>query len=365
MANNLTLDEKIGQIFCLDFRTWKEGDNDKFDITEINENVKNIISNFHIGGVILFGANCKNKRQLTKLVSDLKNCAIESGNKPLLIAIDQEGGGVERFTFDRKRFEDNEEIGKKDNHEDAAFMKGKLIGKELAEIGINCDLAPVVDVNSNPKNPVINVRSFGSNPDLVSKCGVKFMEGLRSENIISTAKHFPGHGDTSVDSHVSLPMITKNYEEIEKLELVPFKGMIDAGVDMIMTAHIEMPNIDSTRVISKNDGKEICLPATLSKVILTDVLRKKLNFKGVVVTDSLVMKSISLNFNKSEAVKMAINAGADIILMPVKINRPDKIQKFKTIVEDVKKAVESGEIDISRIDNAVENILNLKEKYNI
>ncbi len=379
-SEDIQINYKIGQMMCLDFRFWSSKSNNKSDeeptqivtehkqeesripVTEINDEIKEIISKYHIGGVILFSQNFQNKNQAKKLISDLQKAAKDSGNPPLFICVDQEGGRVERFTFGRDKLKNNLEIGKMKNSEKLAFEKGKIIGRELSELGINCNFAPVVDVNSNPENPVINVRSFGETAEIVSKCGVNFMKGLHSQNIIATAKHFPGHGDTDVDSHISLPRVNKTMAALENLELKPFKAMIDSGVDMVMTAHIELPKIEKTAIISKKDGREIFLPATLSKTILTELLRNKLNFKGVIITDAMNMKAISENVGEAEATKMAISAGADMICMPAVLRSKSDITKLDNIFETLKRAI-NNEISMKQIDNSAERISNLKKKF--
>lgn len=370
----MSLDEKIGQMICLDFRFWNNKDLDQTEelgivtsdkdttqkpVTEIVNEIREIIAKYHIGSVILFSQNFVNPEQTKKFIDDLQKVAKDAGNPSLIIAVDQEGGRVERFAFGREKLKNNAEI----KTAQEAFIKGETIGKELQEFGINCNFAPVVDVNSNPKNPVINVRSFGNNAQIVSEFGKSFMEGLHSQNIMATAKHFPGHGDTSVDSHFGLPTVYKTLEELEKMELKPFQVMIDSDVDMIMTAHIELPKVEKTTVISKKDGKEIFLPATLSRTILTDLLRTKMGFSGVIVTDAMDMKAISENFGEAQASKMAIAAGADLICMPVILRSKADVSKLDEVFETLRNSVKSGEISENQLNESAKRILRLKEKY--
>lgn len=370
----MSLHEKIGQMMCLDFRFWNEKSLNQTEelgivtedqsgsqkpVTEINDEIKEIIAKYHVGGVILFAQNFQNKEQAKKLIEDLQKAATEVGNEKLIIAVDQEGGRVERFAFGRDKLKNNAEI----KTAEEAFQKGETIGKELKELGINCNFAPVVDVNSNPKNPVINVRSFGDNASVVSKFGKKFMEGLHSQNVISTAKHFPGHGDTIVDSHLGLPRVNKTLKKLEALELRPFQEMIDAGVDIIMTAHIELPKVENKTIISKKDGKEIFIPATLSRTILTDLLRNKMGFKGVIVTDAMNMKAISENIGQAEVTKMAIRAGADMVCMPVILRSKTDISKLDQIYDTLKNAIKNKEISENQINESVRRILKLKDAY--
>lgn len=363
-AENMEIYSKIGQMMCLDFRFWNFKNLHQTEelcvttqpVIEINDEIKEIISRYHIGSVVLFSENFQSKQQAKKLIDDLQKAATDSGNPPLLVCVDQEGGIVERFSFGRDRLKNNSEI----RNSDEAFEKGKIIAGELAELGINCDFAPVVDINSNPKNPVINVRSFGDNPQIVSDEGIAFMNGLHSKGIVSTAKHFPGHGDTDVDSHFGLPRVNKSLSDLEQFELKPFKYLIDSGVDMIMSAHIELPQIENNTIVSKRDGKKIYIPATLSKSVLTGLLRDRLNFKGVIVTDAMNMKAISENVGELEAIKMAVNAGADMICMPVTLRSMDDISKLDDIYETLKNAVNNKELSLEQINSSVNRILNLK-----
>lgn len=367
-VSEMSLDEKLGQMVCLSFRFWNS-ENEKYSddtaktvttpVTEINDDIKSIISKYHIGSVLLFGQNFVDKEQSKKLVKDLQFASVKSGNLPLIIAVDQEGGRVERFSFGRDRLKNNLEI--KTSQE--AFEKGHTIAKELKEIGINCDLAPVVDINSNPNNPVINIRSFGDNADTVSEFGKSFLQGLHAEGIMGTAKHFPGHGDTNVDSHFGLPIVNKDLGDLENMELKPFKKLSENGVDMMMIAHIALPKIETKTVVSSKTGEQIYLPATLSKTIITDILREKIGFEGVVITDGMGMKAISDNFGENESSKMAINAGADILCMPVNIQSKGDISKLDKLFNHLKKAVINGEISEKQIDKSVERIIKLKKQY--
>ena len=363
-GNLISLEEKIGQMICLDLRYLDNGS----AVTKIDEKTKplitKLIKKYNVGSFILFSSwfhnNLKDESQTRNLIADLQKIALELGKPPLLICVDQEGGIVERFNFNRAKLKNNINV----RTVKEAYEKGLIIGKEMKDLGFNCNFAPVVDVNSNPKNPVIGPRSFGNDAYDVSRKSVAFMNGLHEYGILATAKHFPGHGDTCVDSHLELPVVKKNKIEIEKLELIPFKEMIKNGVDIIMTAHISMPKIDSTKVISKKDGKEISLPATLSKVVLTDLLRKELNFSGLIMTDALVMKAISENFGCEESVALAISAGADIILMPTLLKNEQQIdEKLGEIYNLVINKVNKGEIDEKQIDDSYNRIIKLKKKF--
>ncbi|WP_144531357.1 glycoside hydrolase family 3 protein, partial [Bacillus paralicheniformis] len=204
------------------------------------------------------------------------------------------------------------------------------------------------------------VRSFSSKPELTSKLGIQMMKGLQDEQMIATAKHFPGHGDTAVDSHYGLPLVPHDEKRLRSIELAPFQKAIDAGIDMIMTAHVQFPAFDNTTYKSKKDGEDIMVPATLSKKVMTDLLRKDLGFKGVVVTDALNMKAISDNFGQEEAVVMAVKAGVDIALMPAQVTSLETEKNLARVFEALLTAVKKGEIPIEQIDQSVERILQLK-----
>lgn len=361
IVSEMTLDEKIGQMLMPDFRQWKQaGESEVQDFTEMNEEVAEIIDEFDLGGVILFAQNVKTTEQTAKLTHDLQQVAIndEDGNLPLLTTIDQEGGIVTRLGTGTN-FPGNMAIGATKN-EQSSYDTGSVIGKELNSLGINVNFAPSVDVNNNPLNPVIGLRSFSSNPDLVAKLGVKMIEGIQSNGVAAAAKHFPGHGDTATDSHYGLPKVDKSLEELKKVELKPFQAAIDNGVDMIMTAHIQFPQIEKDTYTSIKDGQEIQIPATLSDDILTGLLREDMNFDGVIITDALNMAAIAENFGEVETVKMAFEAGVDIALMPTILRSKADVPKLRAIVDGVKEAVESGEISEEKINESATRVVKLK-----
>ncbi len=245
-----------------------------------------------------------------------------------------------------------------------AEMMAAIYGRELELLGINADFAPVMDVNSNPKNPVIGVRSFSDAPEVVSRYGISYMEGLHSANTIATLKHFPGHGNTDIDSHTGLPRIDISYDELKAFELAPFQAAIDAGADMIMTAHIQYPQIETGTYASVSTGEEIHLPATMSRTILTDILRNDMGFDGVVVSDALDMAAIQDNFTDEDVLRLTINAGVDMLLLPCVFDT-NLFQRNMDMVDVAAKLVKSGEIDEARVDEAVRRILRLKQKYGL
>ncbi|WP_028401095.1 glycoside hydrolase family 3 protein [Ectobacillus panaciterrae] len=357
LMNHMSLEEKVGQMLMLDFRMWKkQGEATATGFTVMNDEVGSIIQKYHLGGVILFAENTIGTEQTTRLVDGLQKA---SPHIPLFVTIDQEGGIVTRLQFGTN-LPGNMAIGAtRDTKE--AYQAGKVIGTELKALGINVNFGPDMDVNNNPGNPVIGVRSFGSNPNLVAEMGKETIRGLQSQNIIAAPKHFPGHGDTAADSHYGLPLVAHS-KRLQQVELYPFKQAIANGVDMIMTAHVQFPAFDDTKYISKKDGQEIMVPATLSRKVLTDLLRNEMKFNGVIVTDALNMKAIADNFGQEEAVIMAINAGVDIALMPAQVNSLGREQNLANVFNAVINAVKIGKIEPREIDDSVERILALKIK---
>lgn len=361
---DLSFEEKIGQILLVDFRKWKpEGASEASNFDVMNSEVASIIGDYHLGNIILFGENLKDTQKATELVYAMQKTAIDSDNLPLLIGADQEGGIITRLG-QGTCMPGNMAIGATKNPE-YAYENGKLIGTELAAIGINCDFAPDADVNDNPDNPIINLRSFGDDPETVAPFVKRMSDGLRSAGVIACAKHFPGHGNTSTDTHTGLAIVEKTREEWEACEKIPFEVAIDNRIDMIMTAHIQYPELDDTKVNSLLDGKPIYLPATLSHKILTGVLRDELGYDGVVVTDALDMQAITDHFGETEAIIMALNAGVDLMCNPTTLREEMDREKLTAIYDAIEDAVESGTLSMERIDEAVYRVLLLKQKYGI
>lgn len=361
IVSNMTLEEKLGQMIMPDFRMWQEdGTKEPSDLTEINSEVAEVIDKYDLGGVILFAENVKEISQTTTLIHDLQEVAIndKDGNLPLLITLDQEGGIVTRLG-EGTNLPGNMALGAT-RSEKSSYDAGYLIGRELNALGVNVDFAPVLDTNNNPENPVIGVRSISSNPELVGKLGKNIAKGIQDQGVAATAKHFPGHGDTSTDSHYGLPMVNKSIEELRETELKPFKIAIENGIDMIMTAHIQFPQIEKDTFISKKDGSQIVIPATLSDDIITGILREEMGYDGVVITDAMNMKAISDHFGELESTKMAINAGIDIILMTTILRNNEDVKKLDYIVNGILDSIKSGEIKEEEITDSAERIVKLK-----
>lgn len=331
---SMSLDEKIGQMIF-----------SGVDGTEMTTETENIIRNYHVGGIILFGNNIESKKQTVTFLNEMKNANTDNPY-PLLLGVDEEGGSVTRMPDEIKNLPSSRSIGEL-NNPDVSFNVGTMLGKQMKALGFNLDFAPVLDVNSNPNNPVIGDRSFGDNPNIVTKLGVQTMKGIQNEGIISVMKHFPGHGDTGVDSHLELPEVNKSYEELAALELVPFKQAISKGADVNMVAHILLPKIDKD------------YPASMSKKVITGMLRDDFNFDGVVITDDLTMEAITDHYNVADASVQTVKAGGDLLLVA---HDPNLIIE---VFDTLKAAVEDGEISEDRIDKSVERITHLKETYEI
>lgn len=374
VISNMSMDEKISQLIIPAIRTWNEE-----NVTDINAaaELKEVLRRHQYGGIILFGSNITGAEQAARLVNDLQqnNMQIEgaSCHIPYLMPIDEEGGIVIRLNTGTRTI-GNMAIGATPDPVKNAEFTGSILGEEMAAIGFNTDFAPVIDVNSNPANPVIGTRSFSDDPEIVASLGTAYSEGLAEHNIIATYKHFPGHGDTGVDSHIGTPSVEKTYEELLQNELVPFKKAIEDGADMIMTAHITYPLIDEEKTFGDGMTKGF-FPATMSEKMIGDILRTDLGYDGVVVTDALEMEAIAAaglvpgEANSAEygvgIAREVINAGVDILLLPLDITSPEAADYYDEYIAGIAEKVETGEIRSERIDESVRRILRLKAKYGI
>lgn len=326
--SNMSVEEKIGQmLMVLDYSK------------EVDEELLDKLNTIKPGGFILFAENFESYEQTKKLIEDIKS----TSDIPMFISIDQEGGRVQRL----KELSDAEvtiippmyNLGLT-NDVDLAYEVGQVVGEELRVFDINMNFAPVLDIYSNPENTVIGNRSFGTTSSLVSNMALSFAKGQESTGIISVYKHFPGHGDTLEDSHNTLPIITKTKEELMELELIPFIDAIENDADVIMVGHLAVPEIT-------NDNT----PASLSKEIVTGLLKEELGFDGLVITDALNMGALTKNYTEEEIYVNAINAGVDILLMA----------DFDTeTVEIIKENIKNRTIKMEEIDDSVKKILELK-----
>lgn len=358
-VKSMSLEQKIGQMLMPDFRQW-EGKN----VTALNDSISKAIRKYGFGGVILFAENCQGTEQTARLVSQLQKESVSGlAGMPMLVSIDQEGGSIIRLQTGSGT-PGNMALGAINNETETKADSAR-IAEELSALGINTDFAPDMDVNTNPANPIIGIRSFSSNPNLVARMGTAYIKGLHEYNVASACKHFPGHGDTDVDSHTGLPMINKSYDSLKKTELVPFNATVKEGTDLIMTAHIVFPQIEKQTYTSISTGKKIQLPATLSKTIVTDILRKDMGYNGVVTTDAMNMDAIASHFKPADAAILAINAGVDILLMPVSATNAQSLNEFDKYISNIVSAVKSGKISETRINESVARILKLKAKRGV
>ena len=354
----MTLQEKVEQMIVLSIRNWNEA-----PFTVLDENVRDYLEEHHFGGFIAFRENITGNEQIIDLLEDMQETVTGAGGVPMVTSIDQEGGTVWRMSQGVSGI-GNMPLGATGDPENAREM-ASLTARELRAAGFNTDFAPVLDVNSNPSNPVIGVRSFSDDAAVTADFGRAFLAGLQSERIIGALKHFPGHGDTDVDSHTGLPKLDLTYEDLSARELIPFAACIEAGAEMIMTAHIQYPKIETGTYTSILDGSEVGLPATLSHTILTGILREKMGFQGVICTDSMLMDAVAKHFASKDSAKLAILAGADFLLMPVLIESPEGLSAMTDYINDIVSLVKDGTIPESRIDESVTRILNMKQKAGI
>lgn len=365
IVDSMTPEEKITQCMMIDFRKWNNGSGQDEDMTVLNDEVAGLLADYKFGSVILFAENIKKTDETVILTKDMQAAAMSKGGLPMLMATDQEGGIVYRLGSGTA-MPGNMAVCATGDLKNAE-LTGNIIGRELESLGINTTLAPVLDVNNNPSNPIIGLRSFSDDADTVGSYGNRYIEGLNKYNTIGCGKHFPGHGDTNTDSHYGLPVVNKSLYELSRCELVPFQSVIDNGIDMIMTAHILYPLVDNTKVRSEKTGKKESRPATMSKIILTDLLKGDMGFNGVVVTDAMNMKGVADNFSMEQATLEALKAGADIVCMPVTgvTNKAEWISKMDSVIAKVKKAAQRDPEFAARLDEAVLRILTMKQKKGI
>lgn len=365
--------QSVGQKIILDFRFYcDDGTSSKAckkPVTTLPDALKDLLVTHNIGGVILFSENINSNQQLIELNYGMQQAMANAKLPPLFIAVDQEGGRVARLPSSMLTpFSGNLAIGASYYQHGTAFAENvaKGIGSSLSSLGINTNFAPSVDINSEPKNPVINVRSFGETPSDVAVLGQAFVDGLQSSGVISAIKHFPGHGDTQTDSHTGLPTVDHSRAQALKGDLLPFSRLISGGnpPGMLMSAHIQYPSLDSTTVKDKN-GRVMTIPATLSRKILHDVLRNELGYKGVVVTDALDMAGIAKYFSPEDAMIKAYQAGADIALMPFTIRTPQDINAFAELMQKVSTRISQGEVPLNDIKMSVQRIALLKATFNV
>jgi beta-N-acetylhexosaminidase len=324
----MTPEEKLGQLLIAGL-----------DGTEAGEEARRLVADTHVGGFILYKPNMTDAGQTVTLLNRLKEFNRPSGI-PLLLSVDQEGGKVSRLPVDIE-LPANRDLAA-GGTPDRARALGKAVGQELKAFGFNLNYAPVLDINSNPANPVIGPRSYGSDANIVKLYGLAAMQGLRDGGVIPVVKHFPGHGDTSTDSHLELPVVNKSLAELEKLELQPFRAAAEAGADAIMAAHILLPRLDPD------------YPATLSPAIITGLLREKIGYSGVVITDDMTMGAIAKHYPLKDAAVRAVLAGCDLVLVA------HGYSQVQEAAQGLKDALADGRLTWARVDESVARVLALK-----
>ena len=335
----MTLEEKVAQLFIIQ----PEAILDVGTAVAAGDATREAIDKYPVGGFIYFGENLQSKEQTREMLHNVQAYSTERTGFPAFLSVDEEGGTVARVAgtgnFDVPDIGDMADIGAAGDV-DAAKQVGEDIGSYLAELGFNLDFAPVADVLSNPENTVVRKRSFGSDPQLVSDMAIAVSDGLEEKGLLSAYKHFPGHGATSADTHKGYAYTDKTLEELEACELIPFQRCIAAGAKCIMAAHISAPKVTGDDT-----------PTSLSKTMVTDILRGKMGYTGLVVTDAMNMGAITEEYTSGEAAVKAVQAGVDIVLMP---------ENFQEAYQGVLDAVADGTLTEERIDESVTRILTVK-----
>ncbi len=329
---NMTLEQKIGQLMMIGWQSDKA------------EDIVELIKKYHFGNIILFTRNIKDAKQLKELTNKIQEAAILNNGVPAFIATDQEGGNVRRIYDGVTNIPSHMAIGAASyNRPNAASEIGHILGQELRSLGVNMVFAPIVDINTNPQNPIIAIRAFSDDPHVVSRLASDMSKAIQNENVVATYKHFIGHGDVSLDSHLDLPYVNKSIEELRKTELIPY---IEGDIpDAVMIAHILYKHLDDR------------FPASVSQKIIKDLLRKEIGYEGLVVSDCLEMEALSRAFSLDNASIFAIQASCNIIIVSHTFGRQ------LTVRNALLDAVKSGKLNMSIIDQSIERILKYKKKY--
>ncbi|SFO92121.1 beta-N-acetylhexosaminidase [Salibacterium halotolerans] len=328
---NMTLEEKVTQLLYVGVQG-----------TSLSDQERSMIQ-AGAGGVFLLGGNVESEAQLTRYMNNIKETDAQT-DIPLFLGVDEEGGRVSRIPDTIENLPAAAAVGRSAD-EETARQAGQLLAEKVKRFGFNMDFAPVFDINSNPDNPVIGDRSYGTTAEQVSRIGTAVMKGIKEENVIPVVKHFPGHGDTSTDSHVQLPVVDKTRQEVENMELLPFQQAVEEGADMVMTGHLLFPAVDEQ------------YPASLSKAVITGMLREQLHFDGVVVTDDMTMGAITNEYGMTEAAVQSLKAGADMVLIAEAGNG-----RFEELQNALLQAVKDGDVTKDSINKSVTRILQLKQE---
>lgn len=335
---SMSLEQRVAQMFMVTLHG-----------AQITEAGRDFLQRWQPGAVVLFTSNTGTPRAVASLTNAYQQAITSAGGTPLIISIDQEGGIVQRLTEGFTAFPGPLIVGAAGP--DMARRYGQTIGSELAAVGINMNLAPVADLETNLDNPIIDRRSFGSVPQVAGEAIAGTVEGLQSVGVLATLKHFPGHGETDQDSHVTLPVINLSRQRLDSVELVPFRAGIEAGAAAVMVSHIWFPQIEP----------QPFLPASLSPAVITGLLRDELGFEGLVLTDALDMDAIDTNFTYEAAVVLAVQAGVDLISAGPGVGLPLAERMIQAVID----AVRAGVISEARIDESVQRILDTKQRFGI
>lgn len=325
----LSIEEKIGQMLMIGL-----------DIANPKAKIEEIITKYKIGGVLLYKKNYKTYEELIDLINYIKK-KNEANKIPLFIAIDQEGGRVNRMPPEFKNIPAAARLAR---YEDKSIVEkaGKITGEMLSKIGINFDFAPVLDIKRFEDKHPIGDRAFSEDKDVVAKCGISYMKALQKNNVISTIKHFPGHGATEKDSHYILPVVKENIDKLEQEDMMPFKRAIEQGADSILVSHLKIKGVTE-------------YPCSMSRDFITNI-RKKYKYKGLIVTDDMRMKGVELLYGKNKSIQKAFYAGNDIIVI--------KYGKNENIINKIIEGVKQDKRKEARVNRSVKRILEAKEKYN-
>ena len=339
MLGDMTLEEKVCQLFMVT----PEALTGVGTVTQAGTATQEAVNAYPVGGVIYFSQNLQDPDQTRTMLENTQRYAMERTGIPIFLSVDEEGGQVARVgsnpAFGVEKIGNMSDVGSRGDTQEA-YEIGSTIGTYLSDLGFNMDAAPDTDVLTNPENQVVKYRSFGSDPELVARMAAAELKGLNDQWIIGMYKHFPGHGGTTADSHEGYAYVDDTLEELKSGAFIPFQDGIDNGIQVIMVSHISCPNVTGDNT-----------PATLSEMMITDILRGEMGFDGMVITDALNMGAITAQYSSSEAAVAALNAGADMLLMP---------EDFQSAYKGVLSAVESGTVSEERIDESVRRILEVK-----
>lgn len=337
-VREMTLQQKVAQMFMVSFYG-----------TQLTEIETAFLRDVQPGAAVIFGRNVESPAQVTALTNAYQEAVTAHDGLPLLIAVDQEGGPIQHLQAGFTRFP-TPMLLTATQDENLAYELGAAMAAEMRAVGLNMNLAPVADLLTNPANPIIGRRSFGSDPKMVAPILTGFIRGLQDNGVVATVKHFPGHGDTSEDSHLVLPAIHHDRERLAALELRPFVAAFDAGVSTVMVAHIWFSAYD-----------EEALPSSLSANVVGGLLREELGYDGLIMTDALDMDAVDTGYDPSQAAIRAIAAGNDLVAIGAHVGT----QRIRQAIDDVVAAVRAGQIPLARIDASVARIMAVKAQYGV